>query len=351
MVGQTGTGSIADYVAIVNRYIEEGHTDGLPVIPPHAEAVKEMIKASGRSGEEVLGTVPPRYAPLTIQTVAINALMAGCLPEYMPVVVAAVEAMLDPDYNWVWPATTTKGVAPLVIINGPIRHKIGINCKGNLFGPEFRANASIGRALRFIISNVGGAKSQQLEKATFGHPGKYTYVIGEDEENSPWTPFHVEHGFDPEDSTVAVVACEGPKQIHNPNPDAGAEGILLTIADSMSILNNFGVTGPKDAYIIFGPEHRQTLTEEGFTKESIKQFLYEHCRRKAGDIKRIGAGYEGEYKWFDKDVDDDQWIQLFKSADDIKILSAGGAAGRFSVIIDGRVTPRHSKLVMRKIKV
>lgn len=341
--------NIAQYVELVNRYIDEGHTDGFPVIPPYSEAIEEMVKASGRPGDEVLGTVPPRYTPLTIETVAINAFMAGCRPEYMPVVVAALEAMLDPGYNWVWPAVTTKGVAPLVIVNGPIRHKIGINCKGNVFGPGFRANATIGRTLRFIIMNVGGAKSQQLEKATFGHAGKYTYVIGEDEEGSPWSPFHVEHGFDQNESTVTVVACEGPKQIHNPNPDAGAEGILLTIADMMSTLTNFSVTGPKEAFIVIGGEHRQTLKEEGWTKEKIKEYLWDHCGRRAGDIKRIGGGYKGDYIWFEKDIDDSEWIRLYQSPNDIHIISAGGDAGRMSVIIDGLVNRKHTQWQIRKI--
>lgn len=344
------TGSISAYAQTVENYFEKGLTDGLPVVPPYPEAVEKMIAASGRPSEEVLGKVPPSYSPLTIETVAVNAVMAGCLPEYMPVIVAALEAMLDPKYNWVWPACSLKGVAPLIIVNGPIRHQLGINCKGNLFGPGFRANATIGRAIRLIILNVGGSKPQQLDKSTFGHPGKYSYVIGEDEEGSPWSPFHVEHGFMPEESIVTVAACDSLKQISNFSPHAGAEGILLTIVDAMSILNNFSITGPSEAFLIISPEHRQTLVEAGYDKEKIREFIIERCGRTAGEIRRVGKGKE-DYIWFEDDVSDDTWIPMFKAKEDIKIISAGGDAGRFTVVIDGRVSPVHSQVVMKKIKV
>ena len=187
--------NIAEYVALVNQYYEKGLTDGLPVIPPYTKAVDKMIEASGREGDEVLGIVPPSYTPLTVETVAVNAVMAGCLPQYMPVIIAALECMLVPEWQWLGAAISTKGPAPLIIVNGPIRHKIGLNCKGNLFGPGYRSNATIGRAIRLIMMNVGGA-TQGIDKATFGHPGRYSYVIGEDEEGSPWESFHVENGLD-----------------------------------------------------------------------------------------------------------------------------------------------------------
>lgn len=339
--------NIAQYAELVNRYMDDGYTDGLPIIPPYPEAVEAMIAASGRSRNEILGTIPPKYAPLSIETLAINAVMAGCRPEYMPVIIAAVEAMLEPDFNWVAPAVTTKGVAPLILVNGPIRHNINLNCKGNLFGPGFRANATIGRAIRLVMINVGGAKSQELDKATFGHPGKYTYVIGEDEENSPWVPFHVEHGYDAADSTVAVIACEGPRQIHNLNPHCGPEGILLTLADAYVSLGTYNPTGQDVGLFIIGPEHRQTLSEAGWTKEQIREFLFEHCRRRAEEIRKTVGN--GEVIWVNDDDEDDRKVPIFKRKEQIKVISAGGGAGRFSVVINS-FSGRHCKWQMRKIK-
>ena len=327
-----------EYIKLVNRYMDEGYTDGLPVIPPYPEAVEAMVAASGRKADEVLGHIPPRNNPLSIQTAAINAVMAGCLPEYMPVIIAAMEAMLDPEFNLVSPACTTKGVAPLVVVNGPIRRQLNINCKGGLFGPGFRANATIGRALRLILINVGGAKAQVLDKSTFGHPGKYTYVIGEDEEGSPWTPFHVDYGFNPEDSTVTVIACDGPKLVTNFN--SGAEGILLQIAETAAI------SGYKDdVVVILGPEHRDTLVEAGWTKRSIQEFLYEHIGRRAGELKRINSRSVQETD------PDDRFIHLVKSPEEIKVICAGGGAGRMSVVIDGFALHKYCKWQMRKIEV
>jgi hypothetical protein len=335
-------GTIADYVEIVNRYMNDGFTDGLPIIPPYAEGVAAMVEASGRPADEVLGNMPPRDIPLTIQTVAINALMAGCLPEYMPVVVTMMEAVLAPEFNLVWPSTTTKGVAPLVIINGPIRKKLNINCQGNLFGPGFRANATIGRTLRLLINNVGGAKTQVLDKSVFGHMGKYTYVIGEDEENSPWTPYHVDRGFKPEDSTVTVISLDAPKMVVDFNSDA--EGILHSIADVASPLTYTG-PGYKDGEIVvlLGPEHRDTLVQAGWNKEKIRDFLYEHMGRRVGDFRRVGKNSGG-------DKADDDFIHLLKSPEYLRIICGGGAAGRLSAVCDGSVAEKFCKAQIRKIQ-
>ncbi|MBX5467403.1 MAG: hypothetical protein K6U14_07920 [Firmicutes bacterium] len=338
-----------EYVALVNRYMDEGYTDGLPVIPPSRDHIAAMVAASGRPADAVLGVIPPRNVPLTIETVAINAIMAGCLPEYMPVVVAALEAILQPGFNLVSPACSTKGVAPLFIVNGPIRKQIGLNALGNVFGPGFRANASIGRAVRLVMINAGGARSQALDKSTFGHPGKYTYVIAEDEEGSPWEPFHVERGFSPEESTVAAVACEAPRLVGNYNPEAGPEGILLTIADTLSTLTSFGATGPKDATVVLlGPEHRDTIAQAGWSKRDVQQFLFEHCGRRAGELKRTVGGVPA---WGTVDAPDDAWVQMFADPDRILVVAAGGGAGRFSVVCDGFAAPQFCQWQMRKIEV
>lgn len=349
----SGNGA-AEYAALVNRYMDGGYTDGLPVIPPYREAVDTMVAASRRPAGEMLGPVPPQNNPATIETVAINAVMAGCLPEYMPVVVTALEAMLEPAFNLTSPACTTKGVAPLVIVNGPIRHRLNINCRGNVFGPGHRANATIGRALRLIMINVGGARSQQLDKATFGHPGKYTYVIGEDEEGSPWSPLHVDLGFRPDESTVTVMPSEAPRQIGNFDPRAGGRELLLSLADAMSSLTYFGATGYIESVaVLIGPEHRQILQGERWSKAGVREFLAANCRRKSGALKRIvDNGRGGErgtaYGWSRDEDDDDRWVDLFDSAERIKVVSAGGA-GRFSVICWGFASDKFCRTITRRI--
>ncbi|MDE3077906.1 MAG: hypothetical protein KGJ86_20985, partial [Chloroflexota bacterium] len=181
-------------LAAIERYMEAG--DGLPVVPPTAGSVAAMVEASGLSQESVLGALPPRLANVTVRDVAINAVLAGCKAEYMPVVVAATRGLCTPSFDTFGVACSTKGAAPLAIVNGPIRQEIGLNCRGSVFGPGFRANATIGRALRLILLNVGGARPHLLDKGTLGHSGRFSYCIGEDEEDSPWTPLHVERGLD-----------------------------------------------------------------------------------------------------------------------------------------------------------
>ena len=167
---------------------------------------------TGRSPDEILGYVPVRQRRITVEKVAINAVMAGCLPEYMPVVLAAVEAMCDEGYNLHGSSASTGGSATLLIVNGPIAKELGINSGANLFGPGCRANATIGRALRLILMNVCGAIPGTLDRSTMGHPGKYTYCIAENEADSPWEPYHVEKGFAADTSTVTVLPALGPHQ-------------------------------------------------------------------------------------------------------------------------------------------
>ncbi|NLM52776.1 MAG: hypothetical protein GX197_08175 [Firmicutes bacterium] len=335
--------TIADYVKLVNRYMDEDLTDGLPVIPPYRELIAEMVEASGLPANHVLGIVPPRNVELTVETAAINAVMAGCLPEYMPVVIAMLEAVLEKEFNLVWPSTTTKGVAIMVIVNGPIRKKIKLNCQGNVFGPGFRANATIGRTLRLIINNVGGAKSQILDKSVFGHMGKYTYVIGEDEENSPFTPLHVDRGFKPEDSTVTVLALDAPKMVVDFSP--AGETVLRAIADVASPLVNVGFGGKDgEMVVLLGPEHRATLVAEGWTKEQIRQFLFEHIGRKVSDFKAAKRNLP-----FTKG--DDEFIRAYKSPEYINIVCAGGGAGRISAVCDGSVPEKFTKSQTKKIRI
>ena len=194
-------------------WFERGVTDGLPVVPPTRERVDRMLAGTQRSPEELLGKMAPNYGRLTVEKVAINAVMAGCRSEYLPVAIAAAECACDPAFNLHGVATSTRFSAPLIIVNGPARAPIGLNCGFGVFGPGYRANATIGRTLRLLMINIGGAGPGGVSMSTFGHPGRYTYCIGENEEASPWPPYHAERGLEPGTSTVTLFAGEAPHGI------------------------------------------------------------------------------------------------------------------------------------------
>ena len=190
--------------AIYEHFYAKGWTDGLPIIPPTEDLVGETLRYTDRAPEETVVELPPRGGAATVEKIAVNAVMAGCMPEYLPVLIAAAKAVAEPQYNLYGRQTTTHPGAHLVIINGPIRGELGVNCHRNVLGQGFRANATIGRALRLLLITVGGGVPGVTDMATHGHPGKYSYCIGEDEEGSPWSPLHADRGFDPGTSTVTV---------------------------------------------------------------------------------------------------------------------------------------------------
>src|SRR3989441_4855449 len=194
-------------------WFEKGVSDGLPVIPPTRERVERMLAGTRRERDDLLGAMPPNYGRLTVEKAAINAVLAGCRPDYLPVVIAAAECACDPAFNLHGVATSTHFSAPLVLVNGPIRPRIGLNSSFGVFGPGYRANATIGRALRLLMINIGGVRPGEISMSTFGHPGRYTYCIAENEEASPWPPFHASRGFPAEVSTVTLFAGEGPHGI------------------------------------------------------------------------------------------------------------------------------------------
>src|SRR5580765_5823947 len=213
---------------------QQGWTDGLPVVPPTEDRVRMMLGAARLDPKQEIAFITNRSVSVTAEKVAINAVMAGCRPEYMSVVVAAVEGIGDPAWSYHGPGTSTGGAGVLMIINGPITRELDINAGDNLFGPGWRSNLTIGRALRLVMRNVAGSRPGLLDRGTVGHPGKLSYVIAENETDSPWTPLHVERGFRPEQSTVTVMAAERAHQFYN-QLSSTPEGILTTLADNMRI--------------------------------------------------------------------------------------------------------------------
>src|SRR5919201_1321911 len=222
--------SLADMTAgrAIEALFEKGVTDGLPVVPPTRERVDRAIEASGRAGDEVVALVPPNYGRATVEKIAVNAVMAGCRPEYLPVVLAAVEAVCDEAFDLHGVSATTNAPAPLLIINGPVRKALDVNCGAGVFGPGWRANATIGRAVRLVCVNVGGAVPGVVSMSTLAHPGRYTYCIGENEEASTRESLAVEHGFAADESTVAVLAADAPLGVYDQR-SRRAEDLLGTI--------------------------------------------------------------------------------------------------------------------------
>src|ERR1700681_1459113 len=234
-------------------YFEQGWTDGLPVVSPTRPRVDAVVAALGGDGHFVECKVPPRHGSLTREVLAINMVMAGCKPEYAPVVRAAMLALTTKQWNLNGVQATTHMAQPLLVVNGPIRTAIGMNAGHNVFGSGNRANATIGRAIRLILLTVGGATPGDLDKSTLGHPGKYTYCIAENEELSPWAPYHVEHGFAPEDSSVFVIAAEPPHSVVN-HVANDAQGVLDSIVSAMSTIAHNNAVASGSCAVVIRPE-------------------------------------------------------------------------------------------------
>ncbi len=280
----------------------QGWTDGLPVIPPTAERVWEMVEHAGLPPDHVVGEVAPLRAEATVESIAVNAVMSGCKPEYMPVVVAAVEAMCEEQFNLTSLGTTTIGPGVAVIVNGPIRSTLDINCGWNCLGPGWRANATIGRAVHLIMLNIGGARPGEVSSATHGYPGSYTLCFGEFEEQSYWDPLHVERGFQPTDSTVTVFSvCS---TMPSWTPSSNLLDYLRVSADSLARMGSYRFSaGCGEALILVTPALTRKANEEGMSKEEVKTFLYEHGaipvsrfpvshpRERLEDVIRDGAAY------------------------------------------------------------
>lgn len=260
--------AIPDDLVEANAFLDEkGWTDGLPVIPPTEERVARMLAGTSRDPSEELGAMPPLWAPATVEQIAINAVMAGCLPEYMPVLIAAVEAVTEPRLNLYALQATTGGPAILLIVNGPIRNQLKINSGPNAFGEGFRANATIGRALRLMLRNIGGAYPGSSCKATLGWPGKFSLCVAENEEASPWEPLHVERGFAAASSTVTALSIDSYTRIGEQGSPS-AEAILCILVQWMQR------PGAPEAVMVICPEHAEMLARAGIDKEKLKRILW-----------------------------------------------------------------------------
>jgi len=320
---------------------ERGWTDGLPVIPPTAERVEAML--GGADGGVSLGLVPPAMGEATLARVAACAVLAGCRPAYFPVVVAAVRAALDPAFNLHGQAVTTQPAGQLVVVNGPVREAIGLNSGMGALGPGFRANLTIGRALRLLVTLTGGAMPGTLDRSTLGQMGKVGFCIAEDEEVSPWEPFHVERGFAAGQSVVTVIGSDAPQSIsdHRSRTPEDLAYVLAWAAASTWSTNWWPLAEP--SVFVICPEHAEMFRGAGWTKQRLREFMFEAVHKPAGQLRR------GETTPFVHAADPAAQVPKWASPDAIVLLVAGGEAGRYSAVL-GPCTGMGSQIVSREVE-
>ena len=311
----------------IEKCYELGWTDGLPVVPPSAELVQRFLDHVERDAQEVIGSVPERRREVTVGKAAANAVMAGCLPEHFPVVLAATEAMLDSRFNLIGPSSSLGGAGILVIVNGPIVRQLDINARNNIFGPGNRANATIGRSIRLILMNACASIPGLFDRSVLGHPGKYSYCIAENETETHWSPLHVERGFAAEESAVTVFACDAPRQVRVQGV-GDPESVISVVADVASTLGtsmcSVGSVGDTSTIVRQGEIALVVAGEsriwEGWSKEDFRKALHPKLRRSLADLKRAGQA-EGDLQ----PEDESTFLSLVPEPEDILVVFAGGS--------------------------
>ena len=326
----------ASFDAIQDFYEQQGWTDGLPVVPATEDLVRKMLLPYGQDPSTSLGVVQPRNARVTLEKVAINAVMAGCKPEHFPVVVAAVKAAMQPDFNIAGVQATTGGAAPVVIVNGPIARELEINGDSGCFGPGYRANASIGRALRLFVRNVAGLIPGEMDKATLALPARYTFCFAENEARSPWEPLHVEMGLDPSASMVTLMGMRGMYTIMESTSPTGIQ-VLRTLVGSLRTIgvSNYYQTGTgAQLALVLCPEHAAEIHASGLSRQDVREYIFQNARMPLRRLEGIAHyGNRNWPKWIDES-DPDAMIPIVGSADDVLVVVAGGD-GRHSAWLAG----------------
>jgi hypothetical protein len=309
-----------------------GWTDGLPVVPPTRDLVDRFLETSNRPADEIVAVLPPNGGQATVEKIAINAVMAGCRPEYFPVVLAAVSAISDERFSLQGVVGSTHMATPVLVVNGPIRSTLEINHAGNLLGP-------------------GGSYPGTTTKSVFGQGGRFTCCFAEDEESNPWQPLHVERGFDRQDSTVTAFPGASPQHVYNPGAD-DAWALLDTMAGGMAALGNVQLRVMGDTMVVFSPHHAQFLAAAGLRKADIKEYLFQSARQPVEKVDlMLGKNFSRDLKrklwprWLNFEEPGAR-VPVVRKADDILILVAGGAGGPHSLYISGW----GSRAVTRKIE-
>ncbi|MEZ5558203.1 MAG: TlpA disulfide reductase family protein [Pseudomonadales bacterium] len=333
---------------------DQGFSDGLPLVPPTPERVLRMLAGTARDPQEVVAIMPPNMAEATVEKIAINAVLAGCRPEYLPVIIAAVEAVCTDAYNIHGVMATTMGASPVLVVNGPIRQRLGMNMKLGALGQGNRANATIGRALRLLIRNVGGATPGGTERSTLGNPMKFTMCFPEWEERNPWEPLHVERGFEPGDSVVTVFTMtSGPTLMVDQDSRSAAQlagSFGLCLESAFHPKAHFAT----DALVVICPEHVDTLIRDGYSKQDIRARIQEVTSRPIRELleNEVSAvGFKKAAAAAMSVAELERRLPKFRRDEDIHIVVAGGDAGKFSGAFHGWATGEiGSQPVSRKIQ-
>jgi hypothetical protein len=320
-----------DLEAINALYRERRWSDGLPIVPPTQERVETMMRAAGRARNEMVARLAPGYGAATVERIAINAVMAGCAPEFLPVVIAAVEAVAAPEFNLQAIQATTNPVAVWIVINGPAAGRLGVNATHNCLGQGTWANATIGRALRLCLQNIGGAFPGEMDRATQGQPGKYTFCCAEHETANPWTPLHVERGYTADTSTATAIGAEGTMNMNTHCKDA--DDLLRVFAETMVHPASNEYCHGGEPWLVLAPEHADILHAAGYDKAHIKQRLWDLARMparrmSAKDLLRVVASRSDELG----EILPDTLLPISPQPDDIWLIVAGGP-GTHSVYV------------------
>lgn len=313
---------------VYKTFMKMGMNDGLPIIPPTEERVKEMLLGTSHSPDEVIGKMPPELWEVTVEKVAINAVMTGCLPEYMPVLLAMAEALIDPKTDTASYARSTSSFAFWSVVNGSIAKEIGMNAKNNALGPGNRANATIGRAIRMFLINLGGSEPGVNDMSSMGNALKYGFSFAENEDESPWEPYHVTRGFRKEESTITVFRSWG---FRPTSVSAGNDLGLANIAWNAQVLGGGMV-------ILMDPLLSRQLAERGITKKNVQEFIYQSLQRSVKEWKAT-PNYRHAFVdsrvpiWYE-DLADDVMIPRLASLESIQTIVVGGQNNPFYQLFD-----------------
>ena len=317
---------VADAFEANELFQRNGWTDGLPVVPPTEHAVARFLETGGLGAADVIGVEPVRRRQITAEKVAIAAVMAGCLPEYLPVVVAAIKAMCQPEYALHGSTASTGGSAPFIVVNGPVRARLGMNATHNALANASRANATIGRSVRLVLLNVLGGVPGQLDRSTLGHPGKFTFCVAEDEEDTPWLPLSVERGVPAGTSAVTVLQVESPHQIMNEWTHDPREILDTYVAAMRSNMLTYSIWEGNYAFVI-AKQHREIFAAAGWSKQNIRDYTFEEARVKRAQWRSVGKAAIAGRK------DEERVYRALRSPDDLLVVAAGGPAGGFGAIL------------------
>jgi len=330
-----------DAEKISYEFYMKKQTDGLPVIPPTGARVRKFIEFSSLNKEDLIAVLPPRVGKATVEKIAVNSVMAGCIPQFMPIIQHSIKAISNEKFNLPGVNSTTHPVAICTILNGPIGTEIGINSGAGCLGPGNIVNATIGRAIRLCMINIAGAIPGIGDHATMGSPSKYSFCFGEAENENPWGPLHVERGFSLDESTVTMMALDSPHNV-NDHRSKTAEDLMDTIIDTASVAGCNNSHVPGEMLIIMSPEHAKTIADDGWSKENIKDYFHENA------IVPVDLGDRGGRKL------DEKWIQdgnvpITRKPEDVVLVVAGGP-GRHTMICHGFGTSSESVTELIKLK-